>query len=116
MDKVVACLSTRFNALPAPVRAALPKTFEQSAKVHIQPPDGDTIRAAEMETRTEDGRDATFVRVRLSSLYLSCFSSPILDPTSLRMHEHVILLVLVLVYNLAYLQLHLLLVRAPRRS
>ena len=41
---MVACLSTRFNALPAPVRAALPKTFEQWAKVQILP-DGDTIRA-----------------------------------------------------------------------
>lgn len=62
---MVACLSTRFNALPAPVRAALPKTFEQWAKVQILP-DGDTIRAAGMETRAEDGRDATFVRVRSS--------------------------------------------------
>lgn len=72
VDKVVACLSTRFTALPAPVRAALPNKFEQWAKFRILP-EGDTMRAAEMEIQAEDGRDATFVRVcsaLLSSLLI----------------------------------------------
>lgn len=65
IDKVISCLSTRFDALPAPVRAALPKEFEQWGKFRILP-EGDTVRAADMQTQAEDGRDATFVRVRCS--------------------------------------------------
>ena len=71
IDKVISCLCTSFSALPAAVRAALPRTFDQWAKFRILPA-GDTIRAAEMETHAEDGRDATYVRVRFHVLS-SCF-------------------------------------------
>ncbi|PIL25594.1 hypothetical protein GSI_11342 [Ganoderma sinense ZZ0214-1] len=63
-DKVIACLSTRFNALPAAVREALPAMFGQWAKFRILPA-GDTIWAADMVPHTEDGRDASFVRYEL---------------------------------------------------
>ncbi|PIL32951.1 hypothetical protein GSI_05069 [Ganoderma sinense ZZ0214-1] len=63
-DKVIACLSTRFTALPAAVREALPTTFGQWARFRILPA-GDTIRAADMVAPAEDGRDASFVRYEL---------------------------------------------------
>ena len=62
MDKIVSCLTLRFTATPNEVRAALPATMEQWAKLRILP-EGDTIRAAEMENYGEDTRDATYVRV-----------------------------------------------------
>ena len=77
IDKVVACLSTRFDALPAPVCASLPETFDQWARFRILPA-GDTIRAAEMETQAEDGRDAMFVRVRFSLCFVHASCQPIL--------------------------------------
>ena len=63
MDKIVSCLTLRFTATPNEVRAALPATMEQWAKLRILP-EGDTIHAAEMENPGEDTRDATYVRVR----------------------------------------------------
>ena len=63
MDKIVSCLTLRFTATPNEVRAALPATMEQWAKLRILP-EGDTIHAAEMEHPGEDTRDATYVRVR----------------------------------------------------
>ncbi|KAM5536911.1 hypothetical protein V8D89_009458 [Ganoderma adspersum] len=95
-DKVITCLSTRFSALPAAVREALPATFGQWAKFCILLA-GDTIHAAEMVAHAEDGRDVSYVRVRshFTSL-LPCFSP--LDLT------------------LGYLTHLFLLVRALRRS
>lgn len=61
-DKIVSCLTLRFTATPNEVRAALPTTVEQWGKLRILP-DGDTIRAAELETVGEDTRDASYVRV-----------------------------------------------------
>ncbi len=72
MDKIISCLTLRFTATPNEVRAALPTSVEQWAKLRILP-EGDTIRAAEMETPGEDTWDASFVRVR--SLFVA-FSSP----------------------------------------
>lgn len=62
-DKVVAHLCTRFGATPAVVRRALPAKFQHWAKVRL-PNDGDVVRAAAMPRRkSEDGRDATYIRV-----------------------------------------------------
>ncbi|KAI0686435.1 hypothetical protein C8T65DRAFT_567901 [Cerioporus squamosus] len=64
MDKIISCLTLRFTATPNEVRAALPDTVEQWAKLRILP-EGDTIRASQMGTPSEDTRDASFVRYEL---------------------------------------------------
>ncbi|RPD71195.1 hypothetical protein L226DRAFT_547468 [Lentinus tigrinus ALCF2SS1-7] len=61
MDKILSCLTLRFTATPNEVRAALPRTVEQWAKLRILP-EGDTIRAADLQNPGEDTRDATYVR------------------------------------------------------
>ncbi len=65
-DKIVSCLTLRFTATPAAVRSAIPEQVQQWSKLRILP-EGDTIRASEMENPGEDTRDASFVRVRHSS-------------------------------------------------
>lgn len=70
MDKIVSCLTLRFTATPNEVRATLPATMEQWAKLRILP-GGDTIQTAEMENHGEDTCDATCVRVcTIASLLL----------------------------------------------
>lgn len=60
--KITAALVTRFSTTPAAVRIALPDVVEEHGKVRILN-DGDTIRAAALDSRPEDGRDASFIRV-----------------------------------------------------
>lgn len=65
IDKIIACLITRFgsNATAAAVRRALPGEFEEWARLRIAN-DGDTIRATAFNTANSgDKRDASFIRV-----------------------------------------------------
>lgn len=64
IDKIVSALCTRYAATPAAIRAALPLEVQQWGKLRILN-DGDTIRAAELVAEAEDGRDASFIRVRI---------------------------------------------------
>lgn len=68
-DKVVAHICTRFGVTPSVARRALPSEFQQWARLRL-PHDGDILQASSMMRRkTEDSRDATYVRVRIYILY-----------------------------------------------
>lgn len=70
-DKIIGCLSTRYTATPAAIRAALPVEVQEWAKVRILN-DGDTIRASSLDTgaTSEDGRNASYVRVSTLASYI----------------------------------------------
>ncbi|OJT08402.1 hypothetical protein TRAPUB_690 [Trametes pubescens] len=74
IDKIVSALCTRYAATPAAIRTALPLEVQQWGKLRILN-DGDTIRAAELVAEAEDGRDASFIRVRIQSC--SSLSRPV---------------------------------------
>ncbi len=74
IDKIVSALCTRYAATPAAIRTALSLEVQQWGKLRILN-DGDTIRAAELVAEAEDGRDASFIRVRIQSC--SSLSRPV---------------------------------------
>ncbi|KAI0822204.1 hypothetical protein BC628DRAFT_706526 [Trametes gibbosa] len=72
IDKIIGALCTRFDTItPQVLRRALPNTIEEWGKVRILN-DGDTIRAAKMDSVMEDKRDATFVQVIRSAHRSKC--------------------------------------------
>ncbi|OSD02646.1 hypothetical protein PYCCODRAFT_1367075 [Trametes coccinea BRFM310] len=65
IDKIVGALCTRFDTVPPNViRQSLPHEVDEWGKVRIVN-DGDTMRAAAMDSPRDDKRDATFVRYEL---------------------------------------------------
>lgn len=72
-DKIVAALCTRFGATVHAIRRALPQQYQEWARLRIAP-EGDIIRAAAFGqgdgiiSVSEEGRNATFVRVSVLCL------------------------------------------------
>lgn len=62
MEKIIACLATRYDCTMAAIRPFMPEVISEWGKVHILP-DGDTINASALHKVRKDTRDATFVRV-----------------------------------------------------
>ena len=70
-DKILACLCTRFNAVPSSIRHALPTSVESWGKIRL-PEDGDVVRAASLVQELDDSRDSTYVRVSRSIFIRHC--------------------------------------------
>lgn len=68
-QRITGALCTRFKSVTAhALRQAIPEEVDEWGKVRILN-DGDTIRAAALDTPGEDSRDATFVRVSLGTYF-----------------------------------------------